>query len=150
VAHRISGELLKLAETFAFNAPLNRCEHLTKSKQQFYVTFFQPHEMKCRDCAQASMRSCVQCGEIINPTRMFFVLEYFRGPTGNDPNYFIANACDNCTAGIGEGRWGVKLLELRRPDDKLLFMHVQQVTTKEFPPLPTPKKKKDNDDLEET
>lgn len=143
--HPISSELFKLTENFARKAPLSRCEHLTKSKQQFYVTFFEPDELKCRECAKKSMYMCIWCGEI-QPTSMFFILSYLRGPTGNDPNYFIANVCDHCANGVPEGQWGVKLLELRREDGVLLFMHVQQSTTKTFPPLPVAKKKKDSDD----
>jgi len=139
VAHLISGELIEFTKLLSLNAPPLRCEHLKKTKQQFWAVLGD-ERITCRECAVASLAKCSQCPE---PSRMYFILSYLRGSTGNAPNYFIASACEWCSSDVEEGEWGIKFTEFRGNDGRLFFTHVKQITTLSIPETAIEKVKKE-------
>jgi len=77
---------------------------------------------------------------------MYFITSYLRGSTGNDPNYFIAPGCAQCCTDVPEGEWGVKLIEFKAKDGRIIFMNLKQVTSSSIPEVAIDKKTEETKD----
>jgi hypothetical protein len=114
---------------------------LKKAKQQFWAAY-PIEQISCRECAIERLQYCTSCGCIAD---LYFILEYLRGESGNDPNYFIAATCRVCSGFVEAADWGVKLLEIDYGMKFFMAVHMRTVYDIPAEGIPKIKKEKDNE-----